>query len=153
MSHSPTEILKTPRVENLDATRIVNGLGLSISLLPSGAIFAIEHAEAGRTIMINQSLASPIANGMARLYLRIGGPEATILPVIGAEAGLASARRMIALSGRENSAAWATASPSGCIRAQTYGYGGSMSSTAAIASSHATPSSSRILASAIRASS
>ena len=42
MPHSPSEILVTPRVENLDATRIVNGLGLSISLLPSGAIFAIE---------------------------------------------------------------------------------------------------------------
>ena len=88
MPHSPSEILVTPRLENLDATRIVNGLGLSISRLPSGAIFAIEHAEAGRTIMINQTLASPIANGMARLYLRIGGPEPAILPVIGPEAGL-----------------------------------------------------------------
>ena len=88
MPHSPSEILVTPRLENLDAARIVNGLGLSISLLPSGAIFAIEHAEAGRTIMINQTLASPIANGMARLYLRIGGPEPAILPVIGPEAGL-----------------------------------------------------------------
>ena len=78
----------TPRLENLDATRIVNGPGLSISLLPSGAIFAIEHSAASRRIMINQTLASPIANGMARLYLRIGGPEPAILPVIGPEAGL-----------------------------------------------------------------
>jgi len=88
MPHSPSEILVTPRLENLDATRIVNGLGLSIGLLPSGAIFAIEHSAASRRIMINQTLASPIANGMARLYLRIGGPEAAILPVIGPEAGL-----------------------------------------------------------------
>ncbi len=88
MPHSPSEILVTPRLENLDPTRIVNGLGLSISLLPSGAIFAIEHSAASRRIMINQTLASPIANGMARLYLRIGGPEPAILPVIGPEAGL-----------------------------------------------------------------
>ena len=38
--------------------------------------------------MINQTLASPIANGMGRLYLRTGGPEPAILPVIGPEARL-----------------------------------------------------------------
>ncbi len=38
--------------------------------------------------MINQTLALPIANGMARLYLRMGGPEPAILPVIGPEARL-----------------------------------------------------------------
>ena len=68
--------------------RIANRAGLSVSLLSSGAIFAIEHAEAGRRIMINQVLASPIANGMGRLYLRTGAPEAATLPVIGPEAGL-----------------------------------------------------------------
>ena len=83
MSHSPSEILVTPRRDNLDATRIVNGAGLSISLLPSGAIFAIEHSEASRRVMINQSLALPIASGMGRVYLRAGGPEPTILPIIG----------------------------------------------------------------------
>ena len=117
MSHSLSEILVTPRRDNLDATRIVNGAGLSISLLPSGAIFAIEHAEASRRIMINQTLASPIANGMGRLYLRTGGPEPATLPIIGPEAGSASAPRTTALSGRENRAASGITSPSGCIRA------------------------------------
>src|SRR5208282_361425 len=88
MSHAPTEILVTPRQDDLGLTRIVNSAGLSISLLPSGAIFAIEHAEASRRIMINQTLASPIANGMGRLYLRAGGPEPATLPIIGPEAGL-----------------------------------------------------------------
>jgi cellobiose phosphorylase len=88
MPHSTSEILVTPRVEALGATRIVNGLGLSITLLPSGAIFVIEHAEASRTIMINQTLASPVANGLGRLYLRAGGPEPVILPVVGPEAPL-----------------------------------------------------------------
>ncbi len=85
MSHLPTEILTTPRQDDLGLMRIVNGAGLSISFLPSGAIFAIEHTVAGRRIMINQSLASPIASGMGRLFLRAGGPEPTILPVIGPE--------------------------------------------------------------------
>ena len=88
MSHSPTEILKTPRRDELGLTRIVNSAGVSISLLPSGAIFAIEHTEGSRRIMINQSLASPIASGMGRLYLRLGGTAPTIVPVIGSEAGL-----------------------------------------------------------------
>jgi len=88
MSHSSIEILTTPRRDDLGLTRIANGAGLSISLLPSGAIFAIEHSEAARRIMINQTLASPIANGMARLYLRVGGPQPAILSVAGPEARL-----------------------------------------------------------------
>src|SRR5271157_2501518 len=88
MSHSSTDILVTPRQDDLGLTRIVNGAGFSISLLPSGAIFAIEHAEADRRIMINQTLASLIASGMGRLHLRVGGPEPQILPIIGPEARL-----------------------------------------------------------------
>jgi cellobiose phosphorylase len=38
--------------------------------------------------MINQTLALPIADGMGRLYLRVGGPQPTILPVVGPENGL-----------------------------------------------------------------
>ena len=88
MSHASIEFLTTPRRDELGLLRIANGSGLSVSLLPSGAIFAIEHTQANRRIMINQTLASPIANGMGRLYLRMGGPEPAILPVIGPEARL-----------------------------------------------------------------
>ena len=88
MPHSSIEILTTPRRDDLGLVRIANGAGLSISLLPSGAIFAIEHTEANRRIVINQTLALPIANGMGRLYLRVGGPQPAILPLIGPEAGL-----------------------------------------------------------------
>jgi cellobiose phosphorylase len=88
MMDSPIEILTTPRRGDLDLLRIANGAGLSISLLPTGAIFAIEHTHANRRIVINQTLALPIANGMGRLYLRVGGPRPAILPVIGPEAGL-----------------------------------------------------------------
>jgi cellobiose phosphorylase len=88
MPHASVEILTTPRRDDLNLVRIANGAGLSVSLLPSGAVFAIEHTEANRRIMINQTLASPIANGMACLYLRAGGSQPAILPVMGPEAAL-----------------------------------------------------------------
>ena len=77
MLDSSIEILTTPRRDDLDLLRIANGSGLSVSVLPTGAIFAIEHTQANRRIVINQTLALPIADGMARLYLRVGGPRAS----------------------------------------------------------------------------
>jgi len=88
MANSLIEILTTPRRDDLGLTQIANSAGISVSVLPSGAIFAIEHVDPKRRIMINQVFASPIANGLARLFLRAGGPEPAILPVIGPEAGL-----------------------------------------------------------------
>jgi len=88
MSNSSTEILTTPRRDDLGLVQITNSAGISVSLLPSGAIFAIEHADPKRRIMINQVLSSPIASGLGRLFLRAGGPEPAILSVIGPEAGL-----------------------------------------------------------------
>ena len=66
--------------------RIVNKTGLSISVLPNGAIFAMEHARRGRRIMINQVLASPVSAGMGRLYLRAGGRDPANLSIVGPEA-------------------------------------------------------------------
>ncbi|MGH6821643.1 MAG: cellobiose phosphorylase, partial [Methylocella sp.] len=63
----------TPRDNNLGLYRIENRAGLSISVLPNGCIFAIEHRREDRTTMINQLLGSPVDGGIARLYLRIGG--------------------------------------------------------------------------------
>src|SRR5271157_4432810 len=88
MSNSSTETLTTPRRDDLRLVQIANSAGIAVSLLPSGAIFAIEHVEPNRRIMINQVLASPIASGLGRFFLRVGGPEPAILPVIGPEAGL-----------------------------------------------------------------
>ncbi len=87
MLDSSIEILTTPRRDDLGLLRIANGSGLSVSVLPTGAIFAIEHTEASRRIVINQTLALPIADGMARLYLRTGG-RPMVLPVIGPRAPL-----------------------------------------------------------------
>ena len=83
MSRSPQEVLTTPRRDDLGLRQIVNAAGISISLLPSGAIFAMEHLHANRRIMINQVFASPIGEGMGRLFLRVGGARPRILPIIG----------------------------------------------------------------------
>ncbi len=88
MSDSSIEILTTPRRDELDLLRIANGSGLSVSVLPTGAIFTIEHTEAERRIVVNQTLALPIGDGMARLYLRIGGAQPAVVPMIGPEAPL-----------------------------------------------------------------
>ena len=55
MSGSPTAVLTTPHVDDLGLERIVNRRGLSIGLLPNGAVFSLEHAEGGRRIVINQA--------------------------------------------------------------------------------------------------
>ena len=88
MLDSSIEILTTPRRDDLKLLRIENGSGLSVSFLPTGAIYAIEHTEANRRIMINQTLALPIGNGMARLYVRTGGERLINLAVMGPEAPL-----------------------------------------------------------------
>jgi len=88
MLDSSIEVLTTPRRDELDLLWISNSAGLSVSLLPTGAIFALEHAQANRRIMINQTLASPIGDGMARLFVRVGGSKPSVLSVIGPEARL-----------------------------------------------------------------
>jgi 1,2-beta-oligoglucan phosphorylase len=72
-----------PREDDLGLRRITNRAGLSISVLPNGCIFAIEHQhERGRT-MINQVQGSPLAGGIARLYLRARAPEVSIAQAVG----------------------------------------------------------------------
>jgi 1,2-beta-oligoglucan phosphorylase len=86
MSHPTPAMLATPRQGDLGLRRIASQSGLSITLLPNGAIFAIEHAQENRRVMINQVLGSPIGGAMGRLFLRVGGARPTILPVAGPEA-------------------------------------------------------------------
>jgi cellobiose phosphorylase len=65
---------------------LVNQTGFQISLLPNGALFALEHVDEGRRVMINRTLGSPLAGSMGRLCLRIGGTAPAILAVAGAGA-------------------------------------------------------------------
>ena len=67
---------ETPRESDLGLRRISSRSGLSISVLPNGCVFAIEHQhERGRTL-INQIHGSPLDGGIGRLYLRLGVGEA-----------------------------------------------------------------------------
>ena len=87
MPDAETIALTTPQIDDLGLERIVNRRGLSISRLPNGAIFSLEHRQDDRRrILINQVQASPIAGGLARLLLRIGGDSPAVLPCIGPEA-------------------------------------------------------------------
>ena len=83
--NSAIQLLRTPRAEDLPLSRLSNAVGLQISLLPNGSVFAIEHLQQGQRVMVNRTLGSLIAGSMGRVCLRIGGDEAHILPVAGAE--------------------------------------------------------------------
>src|SRR5215470_8439424 len=84
-SPDPIQRLTTPRREDLGLRQISNG-GFQISLLPNGAIFALEHVHDSRRVMVNQTLGSPVAGGMGGVYLRIGGDAPVILAVAGVAA-------------------------------------------------------------------
>jgi len=56
-----TQLLRTPRAEDLGLVRLSNAAGLAIGVLPNGGIFAIEHVQDGRRIMVNRTLGSPLA--------------------------------------------------------------------------------------------
>ena len=72
-----------PRDAALGLMRIENCAGLSISALPNGCIFAIEHRREGRAAMINQVLGSPLGGGIGRIYLRSGGPAPLCIEMVG----------------------------------------------------------------------
>lgn len=79
---------KMPRDGGLGLRWIENPAGLAIGALPSGAIFTIEHRRTDGATQINQLLGSPIARGLARLYLRIGGETPICVDVIGPGANM-----------------------------------------------------------------
>jgi cellobiose phosphorylase len=83
--HSSIQLLRTPRAEDLALSRLSNGGGLQITLLPNGSVFAIEHVQQGHRIMVNRTLGSLIGASMGRICLRVGGSSARVLPVSGAE--------------------------------------------------------------------
>lgn len=80
---SPMDAFKTPQEGDLDLEYLVNGSSLSISILPNGAVFTIEHGPDRQRTMINQVLASSLAGGIGRLYVRVGEPTSKILRVTG----------------------------------------------------------------------
>jgi cellobiose phosphorylase len=83
---TPLRSFETPREGDLGLRRITNPSGMSISVLPNGCVFAIEHQhERGRTL-INQVHGSPLDGGIGRVWLRVGAPEPVAATAVGAEA-------------------------------------------------------------------
>lgn len=74
---------RTPGESALGLRRIANRSGLSISALPNGCIFAIEHRHRRGRTMINQVEGSPLDGGIGRLYLRIRAPVPTTVEAVG----------------------------------------------------------------------
>ena len=72
-----------PREANLELDSIRNASGLCFRRLPNGALFSMEHQQGEQRIRLNQSLGSPIANGMGQIYLRIEGEN---IPTFGPNA-------------------------------------------------------------------
>jgi cellobiose phosphorylase len=83
MTSTGTRTCTTPRDNDLGLRRIANAAGLSVSVLPNGCLFAIEHEQAGGRIMLNQVLGSPVGGGIARLCLRVGGASPRVVEIVG----------------------------------------------------------------------
>jgi cellobiose phosphorylase len=77
--------VRTPRADDLSLRRLANSTGFEIGVLPNGAIFSMEHVEQGSRIRVNRALGSPLAGGLCRLYLRLGGATPVVLPIAGAQ--------------------------------------------------------------------
>jgi cellobiose phosphorylase len=94
----------TPRDCDLGLHRIENRAGLSISVLPNGCIFAIEHRRPDGTTVINQLLGSPVDRGIARIYMRVDGAALLSIEAAGpnANARFSAARDRIVWEGETN---------------------------------------------------
>jgi cellobiose phosphorylase len=88
MARAAQDAFVTPKRDDLPLATIGGASGLSVSLLPSGAIFAFEHVEGWRRAMIGQTLASPVGDGMTKLYLRVAGSGGESASMMGAREGL-----------------------------------------------------------------
>jgi cellobiose phosphorylase len=86
MKPAVTASFTTPRDGDLHCLQVTNKTGLSASVLPNGALFALEHQSERGRIMLNQVLGSPVHGGIGRLYLRIGGETPRVVEIVGPEA-------------------------------------------------------------------
>src|SRR5205085_2542371 len=77
---------RTPRDRDLGLRTIVNDAALSVSVLPNGSVFAIEHRDENGAVLVNQVLASPLDGGIGRLLLRVGGAHPVQIEAFGPHA-------------------------------------------------------------------
>ena len=83
MTRPSTRSLKTPKGAAPGVQRIRSPSGVAAGILPNGSLHALEHDDAQGRIMISQVEGSPLAGGIGRLYLRLGGTEGKIVQASG----------------------------------------------------------------------
>ena len=81
-------LITTPRDADLGLATITNAAGLTISVLPNGSLFSIEHRGERSRTMINQILGQPLLGGIGRILLRIGAPEPFLVEIVGPRANV-----------------------------------------------------------------
>lgn len=85
LNHSPSTIqsIVLPDESGFRIQSIHNAVGLNVSVLPGGALYAMSHGE----IQINQVLGHPVHGAMASVYLRCHRQDAvTLVPIVGGHA-------------------------------------------------------------------
>jgi cellobiose phosphorylase len=83
MPTAAARMRKTPGEDGLGLRRIANSSGLSLSVLPNGGIFTLEHRHEGGRTQINLVQGAPLDGGIGRLYLRTRAPEPRLVEVVG----------------------------------------------------------------------
>lgn len=93
---------RTPLANDLELRTIASESGLSISVLPNGCVFAIEHRHARGRTLVNQIHGSPLDWGIGRLCLGVGGAESALVEALGPSArlGFGAGEDRIAWAGR-----------------------------------------------------
>lgn len=98
----------TPRDADLGLLQLQSPSGLVARVLPNGCLFALEHVEGERRIMLNQVLGSPLGGSIGRIVLRRHGPVPELVELVGpaARGELGADQRRIVWSGRALGIGW-----------------------------------------------
>ena len=75
--------LRTPKGAAPGLRPIRSPSGVSVGILPNGCLHALEHEDAQGRVMISQIEGSPLAGGIGRIYLRLGGTDERIVQAVG----------------------------------------------------------------------
>ncbi|MCW2305849.1 GH36-type glycosyl hydrolase domain-containing protein [Rhodobium gokarnense] len=79
-----TERRTTPTDADLDLGHATSPSGLGATVLPNGALFAIEHDAGDHRTMVSQVLGSPLGGGLGRIVLRLA--DGAVIPIAGSGA-------------------------------------------------------------------
>jgi cellobiose phosphorylase len=83
MPSTTASIWTTPRDADLGLLALESPSGLVARVLPNGCLFALEHVEGERRIMLNQVLGSPLGGSIGRIVLRRHGPAPAMAVLVG----------------------------------------------------------------------